>query len=166
SVTAARFNYMLPITGAMGLNISKQYRPGNWDWIVVNGGGNDLWFGCGCLDCEGTLTKLISRDAATGKIPNLVTRIRNDGAQVIFIGYIHSPGTFTIVDHCKDEAEEFERRITALAEKQNGFYFLNLAKLVPDGDTSFHALDGIHPSLKASQHIGKMVANIIWQNGQ
>jgi acyl-CoA thioesterase I len=164
SVTAARFNYILPITGAMGLNISKQYRAGSWDWVVVNGGGNDLWFGCGCLVCDVTLEKLISGDAENGKIPNLVSKIREDGAKVVFVGYLHSPGSLSIVDHCKDEAEELERRLTLLTKRQNGFFFLDLAEAVPNGDVSFHSVDGIHPSLKASRAIGQLVANIIRTN--
>lgn len=161
SVTAARYNYMLPISGALGLNISKQYRDGEWDWVVLNGGGNDLWFGCGCVACDGTLNKLISPDAAAGKIPDLVARIRGDGARVIYLGYLHSPGSFSIVDHCKDEAIELENRLAALSSKQDGFYFLRLSSLVPKSDRSFHSVDMIHPSVKASKMIGELVAGII-----
>lgn len=161
SIAAARFNYILPISGALGLNISKQYRDDNWDWVVLNGGGNDLWFGCGCVACDGTLDKLISPDAVSGKIPDLVSRIRRDGARVVYVGYLHSPGAFSIVDHCKDEATELENRLAGLASKQNGFYFLRLSKLVPKGDRSFHSTDMIHPSVKASKIVGDLIAGII-----
>ena len=161
SVTAARYNYLLPISGALGLNISKQYRDGEWDWVVLNGGGNDLWLGCGCVACDSTLDKLISSEATKGKIPELVSRIRSGGARVIYLGYIHSPGSFSIVDHCKDEALEFESRLKQLSEKHRGFYFLRLSNLVPKGDRSFHSVDMIHPSVKASKIIGKLIADII-----
>ncbi|MDG2340776.1 MAG: hypothetical protein P8L32_06230 [Paracoccaceae bacterium] len=36
-----------------------------------------------------------------------------------------------------------------------------LADMVPDGDLSFHGLDRIHPSVKASEEIGKRVAAFI-----
>ena len=161
SFTAARYNYVLPISGALGLNISKQYRDGEWDWVVVNGGGNDLWFGCGCVACGATLGKLISADAATGKIPDLVSRIRRGGARVVYLGYLHSPGSFSIVDHCKDDAIELENRLAALSSRQEGFYFLRLSNLVPRGDRRFHSVDMIHPSAMASKMIGGMVARII-----
>lgn len=161
SVTAARYNYVLPISGALGLNISKQYRESKWEWVVLNGGGNDLWFGCGCVACDGTLDKLISPDATAGKIPDLVSRIRGGGARVIYLGYLHSPGSFSIVDHCKDEAIELENRLSALSSRQGGFYFLRLSNLVPQGDKSFHSVDMIHPSAKASKVIGELVADII-----
>lgn len=161
SVVAARFNYVLPISGAMGLNISKQYRPSNWDWVVLNGGGNDLWFGCGCIACDTTIDKLIAPNADAGKIPRLVARIRGNGAQVIFVGYLHSPSVFSIIDHCKDENIEFERRLSLLAERDSGFRFLRLSNIVPDGDRSFHWIDMVHPSTKATSVIGERLAGII-----
>lgn len=161
SVVGARYNYALPISGALGLNISKQYRFGKWDWVVLNGGGNDLWFGCGCVACEVTLDRMISPDGTAGKIPDLVHRIRQDGAQLVFLGYLHSPGTFSIIDHCKDEAIELENRLAALSSKTVGFFFLRLSNLVTNGDRSFHSLDMIHPSSKASKLIGKLVAALI-----
>ena len=38
SVSAARYFYFLPISGAAGLRIPAQYVPGKWDWVVMNGG--------------------------------------------------------------------------------------------------------------------------------
>jgi lysophospholipase L1-like esterase len=161
SVIAARYNYALPISGALGLNISKQYREGNWDWVVLNGGGNDLWFGCGCVACDGTIDKLIASDSAAGKIPELVSRIRSTGARVIYLGYLHSPGVYSIVDHCKAEDVELEKRIAQYAAKHRGVYFFPSSRLVPVGDRSFHSIDMIHPSIKASRVIGEEIAKII-----
>lgn len=161
SVIGARFNYALPITGAMGLNISKQYISGNWNWVVLNGGGNDLWFGCGCIACAATIDKLIAPNALSGKIPQLVSRIRKNGAEVVFVGYLHSPSVFSIVDHCKDENLELERRLSLISETDGGFHFLKSSDIVTGGDRSFHWVDMIHPSTKATQIIGERVAEII-----
>lgn len=161
SVIGARFNYVLPVSGALGLNISKQYRPGNWDWVILNGGGNDLWFGCGCISCTGTIDYLISEDARGGIVPDLVRRLRSSGARVVFVGYLHSPGVASIVDVCKDEDITYERRLAKLAEKYDGFYYLPLSRLVPDGDRSYHSVDVIHPSSKGAETIGKLVADLI-----
>ena len=161
SVIGARFNYALPISGAMGLNIAKQYRGENWEWVVLNGGGNDLWFGCGCVACDGTLNKLVSPTGSTGRIPELVLRIRSTGARVIYLGYLHSPGVGSLIDHCKDEGVELERRMAGFAARHQGVYFLPVSHLVPNGDRSFHSGDMIHPSAKASKIIGENVAKII-----
>ncbi len=160
SFMGARILYKLPITGRLGLSIPKQYRRGDWDWVVVNGGGNDLWMGCGCLRCTRKMNKLIGENGKGG-IPKLITKLRRGGARVIYLGYLRSPGLGSPIEHCKDEGNELERRIEEYAQKDDGVYFLSLADLVPFGDSSYHAVDMIHPSLKASREIGQRIARII-----
>ena len=161
SVLAARLLYKLPISGSLGMSIPKQYRSGNWDWVILNGGGNDLWLGCGCILCKRKLNKLIATDGQSGRIPKLVAKLRKTGAQVIYVGYLRSPGVGSIIDHCRNEGDELESRIAAYAQKDDGVHFLSLADLVPNGDRSYHGVDMIHPSLKASKVIGGLVAEII-----
>ncbi|MFK7939283.1 MAG: SGNH/GDSL hydrolase family protein [Roseovarius sp.] len=161
SVLGARMIYALPISGAAGLNIPKQYRPGKWDWVILNGGGNDLWLGCGCFACASKLNRLISEDGRSGVIPGVVAQARQDGAKVLYVGYLRSPGLGSPIENCKDEGQELERRVQALSKLDSGIEFLSLADLVPYGDRSYHAIDMIHPSVKASQEIGKRIADVI-----
>ncbi|MFY0594897.1 MAG: SGNH/GDSL hydrolase family protein [Cognatishimia sp.] len=161
SMVGASMSYALPITGAMGLNIAQQFRGGEWDWVVLNGGGNDLWLGCGCNGCETKMEKLISLDATVGKIPNLVTRLRNSGAQVLWVGYLRSPGMNSPIENCRDEGDELESRLLHMARSQDGVHFVSIADLVPHGDNSFHGIDMIHPSLKGSAEIGARVSEYI-----
>ncbi len=161
STIGARFHYALPISGQAGLNITKQYVPGDWDWIVVNGGGNDLWMGCGCMVCDAKIDRLISEDGTKGTIPGFLSKLRSSGAKVIYVGYLRSPGRASPIEHCRDEGAELEQRISKLSELDRGLYYLSLSDLVPDGDASFHAIDMIHPSVKGSTAIGQLVANII-----
>lgn len=161
SVGGARIVYGLPISGAMGMNIGKQYTSGNWDWVVLNGGGNDLLFGCGCNICDRKINRLISGDGRYGEIPRLVSTLRRTGARVIYVGYLRSPGVGSPIESCKNEGDELERRINDMAIADEGVYFLSLAQMVPHGDRSYHGADMIHPSLKASSEIGKRVAEII-----
>lgn len=166
SVPGAMILTSLPISGSIGLNIGKQYAPGNWDWIVLNGGGNDLVFGCGCNQCAGRMEWMISGDGRIGEIPNLVTKLRSTGARVVYVGYLRSPGVGSIIDGCRDDGDNFEARIDRMAQGQDGVFFVSLADLVPNGDRSFHGVDMIHPSIKASNRIGQMVAQIIARNSQ
>lgn len=161
SVPGAQMIYGLPISGALGMSIPKQYRPGPWTWIVVNGGGNDLWLGCGCKRCDTEMDRLISSDGQNGSIPALVRRLRSTGAQVIYTGYLRSPGVGSMIEHCRNEGDELEARIARAADAMDGVYFLSLADLVPEGDRSFHAADMIHPSVRGSRTIGAMIAGII-----
>lgn len=162
SVSAARMIYRLPVSGAAGLSIPKQLPKGHdWDWVVLNGGGNDLWLGCGCTACRRKMDRLASRDGSTGAIPDLVNQLRSRGTKVIYTGYLRSPGRGSPIEYCKDEGEELDRRATQMAARDEGVYFLSLADLVPYGDRSYHALDMIHPSIKGSNAIGTRIAELI-----
>lgn len=161
SVSAARIIYHLPVSGSAGLNIRKQYQSGDWDWIIVNGGGNDLWLGCGCIACDRKLDKLVTQDGRKGAIPGMLSELRKTGAQIIYVGYLRSPGVGSPIEHCRKEGDILEQRITRLADLDDGIYFLSLRDLVPHGDRSYHALDMIHPSIKASAAIGNKIADII-----
>ena len=161
SVPGARMAYNLPISGSLGLNISKQYVKGDWDWVILNGGGNDLLFGCGCGACARKMNKLISWDGERGKIPDLIGHLRQSGAKVIYVGYLRTPGFSSIIERCSDEGDELDRRIELAATQDDGLYFLSNADLVPHGDKSYHTADTIHPSPKASKSIGQRIARII-----
>lgn len=161
AMSGAHVIYNLPISGAAGLQISNQYVEGNWDWVVLNGGGNDLWLGCNCTKCNARMTKMISPDGASGRIPDMVAKVRATGAQVVYLGYLRSPGRGSIIEHCRDDGEELERRLERMAENMDGVHFLSVAEIVPHGDRSYHALDMIHPSAKGSREIGERAAEII-----
>lgn len=161
SVSGARMIYRLPISGAAGLSIPKQFRGEDWDWVILNGGGNDLLFGCGCVDCDRKMDKLIAEDASSGAFPDLVAKLRQSGARVVILGYLRSPGRNSPIENCRDEGDALDARLAKLAEGDAGVTFVPAAGLVPHGDLSFHALDRIHPSPKASQIIGGLVAEVI-----
>lgn len=165
SVVGAQMHYMLPISGALGMSIPKQFVPGPWEWVILNGGGNDLWLGCGCLLCTGTMERLISADGRKGEIPQLVRRIRATNARVIYVGYLRSPGFGSPIDHCKSLGDRMEARIARMASADEGVTFLSLEDLVPYGDKSYHSADRIHPSVKGSAAVGRRVADIIRKGG-
>lgn len=161
SVPGARYFHYLPISGAAGLNLAAQFRLADWDVIIVNGGGNDLLFGCGCGACDGILDRLISPDGRQGAIPALVARLRATGAQVVYAGYLRNPGTSTVIKACGPAGNELDRRLGALDRLLADMTFISMADLVPQGDLSFHQIDRIHPSRKGSREIGQRIARQI-----
>ena len=82
---------------------------------------------------------------------------------MLWIGYLRSPGVGSIIEHCRDEGDELERRLARMAQGMNGVHFLSVAGMVPSGDRSFHAADMIHPSIKASREIGRRAAAVMKQ---
>ncbi|PSL18686.1 SGNH/GDSL hydrolase family protein [Shimia abyssi] len=161
AIGGARIIYKLPISGAAGMKISNQYRKGDWDWIIVNGGGNDLWLGCGCVACDNKMNRMISSDGRKGAIPHMLDTLRKTGAKVVYVGYLRSPGAWSPIEHCRDEGDELEARVSQLADILPDVHFVSAADLVPHGDRSYHGVDMIHPSVKASYEIGVRVADLI-----
>lgn len=159
SVPAARYFYALPISGSAGLRLTSQFRPGPWDVVVLNGGGNDLLFGCGCGPCETVLDRLVSKDGRAGTIPAFVDGIRKSGARVIYVGYLRNPGSFTPIRACRQAGDELDRRLALMSRFDAGVTFLPMSDLVPEGDTGWHQLDRIHPSPRGSRGIGLRIAN-------
>jgi acyl-CoA thioesterase-1 len=162
SMLGARYFHKLPISGAAGMRIDAQLRGGPWDYVVMNGGGNDLLFGCGCGACKGVMNRLIAADGSTGAIPRMVRDIRATGARVIYTGYMRTPGVTSPVEHCGPLGDELDRRLAAMAARDEGVQFLLLANLVKvSGDRSYHAFDLVHPSVKGSRAIAAKVAALI-----
>lgn len=161
SVIGARIIYPLPLTGAVGFNIGKQYRGGQYDWVIANGGGNDIWLVCGCTGCKRKLDRLVSADGKSGEIPDLVTRLQTSGGQVLWLGYLRTPGKDSPIESCAEEGDILEERLQKMAATRKGFHYLSMADLVPNGDLSYHGLDRIHPSVKGSAAIGKRAAAYI-----
>lgn len=147
--------------GSLGYNIPKQYAAGPWEWVVMSGGGNDLFFGCDCQDCDALLDRLISPQGTQGAIPSLISQVRSRGARVVYIGYLPSPGVASIADVCVDEAIVLEDRLMRLAATDNGMTYLSFASMVPFGDKSYHVGDVVHPSLKARKEIASQIADVI-----
>jgi acyl-CoA thioesterase-1 len=153
SVIGARYFWPLPVSGGTGLRLTAQYREGDWDWVVLNGGGNDLLFGCACSLCTGVVNRLISEDGRSGTIPAFVKSMRNKGARVLYVGYMRNPGVQTPVKGCGPAANELDARLARLDLIDPGFAFVPVSDLVPWRDTSYHDFDLIHPSPKGSREI-------------
>ena len=161
SVVGARYFYFLPISGSAGLNLTAQFRPGPWDVIVLNGGGNDLLFSCGCGRCAGVLDRLVSPDGRRGVIPSYISKLTSTGARVIYVGYLRNPRTATPIKACGPAGNELDRRLSKLDKLVPAMVFLPMSDLVPTGDVSYHQIDRIHPSEKGSREIALRIASVI-----
>lgn len=141
-----------------GETIPEQYVPGDWDWVIVNGGGNDLMFGCGCRRCGRVMDKMVSSDGQSGIIPDLLRRARDDGAKVLYFGYLRSPGLASPIEACKEEGDAMDARIAVLAKTEPDIHFVSMADIVPKGKLGYFSLDFVHPSVKSSRAVGKKIA--------
>ncbi len=144
-------------------DIPDQFSPGPWEWVVLNGYGNDLLFGCGCSACDSRIERLIGADGSSGAIPQTVARLRAEEVKVIYTGYLRTPGFTSPVEGCVALGDEMDRRLAAMAARDDGVHFVSLADIVPEGDQSFHGLDRIHPSPKGSRAIAARILQVMRQ---
>ena len=148
---------------ALGLGIPDQLSGQGWNWVVMNGGANDLGFSCGCTRCDGVIEALISRDGTTGDIPALITRARSTGAKVLWMGYYRAPNSGSF-QGCRPGLVEIERRIAKLAQATPGVSFVDSEDVITPRDPSLYAADATHPSPKGSAVIGQYLAKTIKAN--
>ncbi len=142
--------------------ILAQYEEGPWDWVIVNGGANDLLTKCGCRRCEKVISGILSKDGKTGIMADLVKRARADGAGVIMVGYIGNP-RFNLFSGCRDDVLELVRRQKLLAGRDNGVSYFSTRAIVEIKKRSSFAFDGIHPSQRSTKRIGAYLAETMKQ---
>ncbi|MEM7598414.1 MAG: SGNH/GDSL hydrolase family protein [Pseudomonadota bacterium] len=143
-------------------SIQVQYRPGPWDWVVMNGGANDLG-DCGCGACLDVVDALISEDATSGQIPGFVDAMRENGSNVLLTGYYHVMTQTGRLEACMEEFHALNTRLDLLAERKTGVEFAPLEDLIlrrADFDD-----DLVHASRLGTRKIGDRIADVIEASG-
>lgn len=137
--------------------IPTQFKDGDWDFVLINGGANDLLTKCGCRRCNKVISGLISKDGKSGIIPDLVRRAQGTGAKVVMVGYIGNPRS-NLFSGCKDDVLEMVRRQKILAKRSRGVSYFSTREVVEINKRSSFSLDGFHPSQKSTRRIGAYLA--------
>jgi lysophospholipase L1-like esterase len=142
------------LRGAVGLSIPAQYRAGDWDTVILNGGANDLRATCGCARCDGVLDRLAQQD-----YPDLIARLAP--ARVVIVGYYgRMRGGGGSFDDCDDELLDLGNRLAALAARDARVTFVPVRAAVA-GDPRYYGPDRVHPSPEGSALIGGLVARAV-----
>ncbi len=161
SVSGARISHSSPQARAKGGDIREQYTPGEWDWVLLNGGANDLLFECGCRRCDATLDRMISADGAGGEIPKLVTQLRSTGAQIVLLGYYDANARANLFSRCSDTVDRLNQRVARLAERHGDVHFVSAAPAMDPANPRHWAVDRVHPSAIGADRIGQLIARKI-----
>ncbi|MDA8586941.1 SGNH/GDSL hydrolase family protein [Rhodobacteraceae bacterium] len=145
------------LRASIGFSIPDQYRSGDWDAVVLNGGGNDLNGTCGCDGCDAVLNRLVRED-----YPALLARLGD--TQVFILGYYGAAGDrFGNFDTCEDELLTLERRLTRLAATRPNVTLVAIRDAIT-GKPALYDDDRIHPSPAGSAVIGDLVARALVAN--
>ena len=143
---------------ALGFDVARQFTGGDWDWVILTGGGNDLRGACGTAEAGAVRDGLIGPDL-TGDIPALIIRIRATGAKVAFVGYYDgADGAPTGFTPCQPEFDVMNARLAALAARDPGLVFLDAGEVIDTSDPGLYARDRIHPSPRGATAIGTALA--------
>ena len=127
------------------------------DWLLVTGGGNDF-AECTCgVDCDDTLSTLISEEG-DGAIPELVQQAISDGHQVAWAGYLTPMPSAESFSNCTGELEILAGRMERYADAVDQMVFVNGMEYGDGTNTELYAEDGYHPSGEGSAVIGRAIA--------
>lgn len=151
------------VSTLLRLSIPDQLPDGEWNWVVINGGANDLGFSCGCTRCAAELDLLISEDGKRGAIPDLIAQAQGQGARVLWLGYYRAPETRSF-EGCRPGLVEIERRIARLAALREGVFFLDAEDVLDPPRREYFDSDRTHPSALGSRLIGAALAGVIARN--
>ncbi|MCB1342728.1 MAG: SGNH/GDSL hydrolase family protein [Pseudooceanicola sp.] len=158
AVSGARLSATSPKVAAKGGDIRAQYPGGAWDWVILNGGANDLLAECGCRACDSTLDAMIGRDGRRGDIPALVDRIVADGAKVVVLGYYDANVKPNPFSRCSEEVDELDRRLEEMARVRKTVTFVDAAPAMNPRDPADWFVDRVHPSRQGAARIGERIA--------
>ncbi len=161
SQSLARLTAENGLAGSLGFDITRQFVPGPWSWVIFTGGGNDIRDACATPAVDALRDELIDANL-NGEIPALIRRIRATGAGVAFVGYYDgaaaSPTGFT---PCQPEFDIINARMTRYAATRPGVVFLDAAVAIDPDDAGNYDPDLIHPSPRGSVQIGQALAAAI-----
>lgn len=161
AVPGAQFDNASGLAGAVGFDIRRQFPGGRWNWIVLNGGANDLGADCGCGACGSVVDQLITDNGRAGAIPAHIASLRaKSGAQVLWMGYYAGNGQGSF-EGCRDDLVEMETRIARFAAANDGVFFVDAEDVIDRNDRSQFAGDNTHPSARGSALIGAYLARAI-----
>lgn len=148
------------VAGGRGqLNIPTQLCDVSADWIVLNGGANDIGVGCDCTDCGAIVDRLISTDGTRGAVPALVATLRSRGAQVIWADYYTAPRYAGTI--CELPYQELEARLARMAALDTGVTLVDMDDVFNPADLTLFASDRTHPSRTGSARIAAQIAPFI-----
>ncbi|MEL7460617.1 MAG: SGNH/GDSL hydrolase family protein [Pseudomonadota bacterium] len=141
--------------------IGAQYTPGDWSWVVLNGGANDLFDRCGCQRCDDVLDDLVAADGRRGEIANIVDDLRQTGARVLYLGYYGPSGRGGDFDICEDELTELDARMARMAQIVPELEFIDGGDAMSAATPDDYDADNVHPAPRGSAKLGALAAAAI-----
>ena len=140
--------------------IPSQFVEQNWDWVIINGGANDV--DGYCDEDEGAvLDAIISDDVSQGDMVDLVNKVSTFAKHVMLASYYDIPSDSESMVGCEAVMEEMELRYEALANTLPNVHFFDMGDAITPSNREYYDEDLLHPSPDGCVAIGMMMAERI-----
>lgn len=140
-----------------GLDIRAQLGDDRPDIVVMTGGANDLGERCGCREgCAEEVDKLLTEDGG-GAFGAFLSDVVADDTQVFVLGYLDPPVGGNDFSGCAADLRVLADRLDAL----EGVTLVPVHQAIDPADMSYYDADRVHPSVKASSAMAKLLARAI-----
>ena len=145
--------------------IAAQYVAGDYDWVIMDGGGNDLLPVCGTENEARVLNALITADGRGGAIAQFANSAAAAGAQVIVLGYYPVSDRGGPFVQCRAALAELAVRQARIADRNPDIIFVDAGRVIGSSDVTAYAPDLVHPSPRGAALVGQLIASAIRANG-
>lgn len=141
--------------------IPAQYPTGDWEWLIVDGGGNDLGSVCGDPTGERAVLDRLIADDLDGAYATFLRRVTAGGTKVILMGYAPvsiQGGPFA---PCVGALEELRARQARLAASMPDVTFADVQQVVRPDNTAAYTFDRVHPTPLGGRLMADLIASEI-----
>ena len=144
------------VTDGVEESIPNQYIEGDWDWVIVDGGANDLADLCQCNECT------VTQNNIEKTISEFVTDRTAEGQRVVLWSYYVLPDNARFgFENCHDDFDELRQRHKTIADADPNVIWVNGADIISGEKSRHFYADRIHPSRLAAKMIGQQIAQAI-----
>lgn len=145
--------------------VPNQYIAGDWDWLIVDGGGNDLTGQCGTpAASDAVLDRLIDNDDLSGAYTQFLAPLTAQGTRVVLMGYMPISVAGGPFAPCRAALDDLRDRQMRLAASMAGVYFVDTRSVVKPDNLAAYDDDLVHPSPLGGRLIGRQIADVIAAN--
>lgn len=141
-------------------DIRSQYAEDRWQFLLMNGGGNDMRDECDCTACADDLDDLVSADGTGGDLVEFADEVAGAGVPVFYFFYPELPPG-TEFAPCIDVLLTLRDRVALAAADRDGLTLIDGGDVVTPDQGSMYDDDDIHPSEEGSRVLGAHAASVI-----
>jgi lysophospholipase L1-like esterase len=155
------------ISGGPSPTIPQQYADavadnGPYDVVILAGGGNDLTRECPVTSQPCSIACASKKQEITDEMDALITQMVADGSHVLLVGgVLSSVFSLSPTSEWYNECWLLDTSGQDYADSHPNVTYVSSRDLANPNDRADYGVDGIHPSIRLTQKIGKRVGDAL-----